>query len=188
VVISGWESRYAGIALLRSDGSGKSGSCFIATADLLQETGGLTFEVCLLMPINNFRELQVWQHVMDLVVNVYQLTNDFPRDERFTLIAQTRRTAIAIPSNIAEGASRRTTPAFLNHIDIALGSEGELFTQLELSKRLGYASPARVERSLQRLSVVGRMLNGLATSLQQRLADERTSTTGPDHSPPITDH
>ena len=151
------------------------------TADLLQEAGGPQFEVRCLMPITNFRELQVWQQAMDLVVNVYKLTDDFPREERFTLRAQTRRTAISIPSNIAEGASRRTTPVFLNHIDIALGSEAELFTQLELSKRLGYASPARVERSLQRLSVVGRMLNGLATALQQRLADERTSATGRDH-------
>ena len=147
------------------------------TADLLQETGGLKFEVRCLMPITNFRELHVWQHAMDLVVDVSQLTDDFPRDERFTLSAQTRRAAISIPSNIAEGASRRTTPVFLNHIDIALGSEGELFTQLELSQRLGYASPARVERSLQRLSAVGRMLNGLATSLEQRLAEERTSPT-----------
>jgi len=142
-----------------------------ATADLLQKTGGLKFEVRCLMPITNFRELQVWQHAMDLVVDIYQLTHGFPRDERFTLSAQTRRTAISIPSNIAEGASRRTTPAFLNHIDIALGSEGELFTQLELGKRLGYASPAQVERSLNRLSAVGRMLNKLATSLEQRLTE-----------------
>lgn len=128
------------------------------------------------MPITSFRELHVWQQAMDLVVDVYQLTEAFPRDERFTLTAQTRRTAISIPSNVAEGACRRTTPAFLNHVDIALGSEGELFTQLELGRRLGYVPPARVERSFQMLSAVGRMLNGLATSLEQRLAEDRSPT------------
>jgi four helix bundle protein len=106
---------------------------------------------------------------MDLVLDVYQLTDSFPGHERFTLIAQTRRTAISIPSNIAEGANRRTTRAFLNHVDIARGSEGELFIQLELGRRLGFVSQTRVERSLEKLAAVGRMLSGLAASLEERL-------------------
>jgi four helix bundle protein len=149
----------------------------------LRRIDGVKFDIDGFMQITSFRELLVWQQAMDLVVDVYQLTDSFPRNERFTLIAQTRRTAISIPSNVAEGANRRTTRAFLNHVDIAQGSEGELFTQLELGRRLGFVSAARVERSLDKLSVVGRMLNGLAASLEERLTERTTRDPSP-----ITDH
>jgi four helix bundle protein len=121
------------------------------------------------MPITNFTDLKVWQPAMNLVIEVYQLTDTFPARERFVLSAQTRKSAISIPSNIAEGFCRKSLPAYINHLNIALGSEGELFTQLEIGKRLRFASAADVDRRLQHLSEVGKMLRGLSTSLENRL-------------------
>ena len=91
------------------------------------------------MEIKNFTDLYVWQRSMDLVVDVYRVTEQFPRSELFVLTAQTHKSVISLPSNIAEGFRRqqRSLLAYLNHLDIALGSEGELFTQLEIARKLG---------------------------------------------------
>ena len=101
------------------------------------------------------------------------MTDSFPVRERFVLSAQTRKSAISIPSNIAEGFCRKSLPTYINHLKIALGSEGELFTQLEIGKRLRYASAADVDRRLRDLSEVGRMMRGLLTSLEDLLEAER---------------
>src|SRR5687768_12687208 len=106
------------------------------------------------MKITHFKELTVWQRAMDLVVDVYRLTETYPRSEMFVLTSHTRKTAISIPSNIAEGCCRRSTPAYINHVNIALGSEGELYTQLEASRRLGFASSDRVESLFKDLAEV----------------------------------
>ena len=123
------------------------------------------------MKINNFTDLLVWQRSMDLVVDVYRLTKAFPVDERFVLTAQTRRSAISIPSNVAEGfrRQRRSLLSYINHLYIALGSEGELFTQLEACRRLGYLSAKDLERPFADLREIGRMLNGLVSSLEANL-------------------
>jgi four helix bundle protein len=88
------------------------------------------------MPLTHFSQLSAWQRAMDLVVEVYRLTDSYPSHERFGLTAQARRSAISIPSNIAEGFCRRSLAAYINHLNIALGSEGELSTLLEISRRL----------------------------------------------------
>jgi four helix bundle protein len=75
-----------------------------------------------------YRELQVWQTSMDLVVIVYEVSRAFPEDERFGLRSQIRRAAISVPSNVAEGYCRRTTGAYAHHVTIALGSQGEIET------------------------------------------------------------
>ena len=119
------------------------------------------------MRVRSFTSLLVWQRAMDLVVEVYHATEGYPKTERFVLTSHTRRTATSIPSNIAEGCCRGTTPAFVNHLNVALGSEGELFTQLELAKRLGFGNATQLESCLDRLSEVGRMLRGLVRSQSQ---------------------
>jgi four helix bundle protein len=80
---------------------------------------------------NSFRDLEVWQEAMSLVEDVYRLSRNFPADERFGLTAQLRRAAISIPSNIGEGGRRKRRKAHLHHLDIALGSQGEVDVQLE---------------------------------------------------------
>jgi four helix bundle protein len=104
---------------------------------------------------------------MDLVVDVYRLTDGYPKSERFSLSQQTRKSVVSIPSNIAEGFCRRSQLTYINHLNVALGSEGELFTQLECGRRLGFAKDARLEKYFNDLSQVGKMLRGLVDSLER---------------------
>ena len=103
---------------------------------------------------------------MMLVEEIYELSRKFPHEERYALTAQLRRAAISIPSNIAEGARRKRRKAYLNHLDIALGSQGEVDAQIELGKRLRFCTPADHIRVQTRVDRIGRMLNGLINSLQ----------------------
>jgi four helix bundle protein len=79
------------------------------------------------------KKLDAWKLSMDLVVDVYQATDGFPSQEKYSLIDQIRRAAISIPSNIAEGAARQTKKEFTNYLHIAQGSLSELDTQIELA-------------------------------------------------------
>ena len=114
----------------------------------------------------SFRNLEVWQESMALVEEIYQLSKSFPREELFGLTSQLRKAAVSIPSNIGEGARRKRRRVTLNHYDIALGSQGEVDVQLELAKRLGFCSVSDYARLQERVERVGKMLNGLITSLQ----------------------
>lgn len=86
--------------------------------------------------MNNLKELKIWNKAIDLTVDVYKATSTFPADERFGLISQSRRSAVSIPSNIAEGAGRNSKKEFANFLGIANGSSYELQTQLVISNRL----------------------------------------------------
>ena len=87
--------------------------------------------------MHDFKKLVIWQKAMEIVKNVYVITNTFPKEERYSLTSQLRRSAISIPSNISEGAGRNTNGEFKNFLGIANGSINELMTQLILSKQLG---------------------------------------------------
>ena len=120
--------------------------------------------------IVSFRDLEVWQDGMLLAESCYKLTSTYPRHELYGLVSQTRRAVVSIPSNIAEGKVRPTN-AYRNHVSIALGSQAELDTVLELAGRLNLVAPdglAPIQRHVDR---VGRMLNALATSLERRAAE-----------------
>jgi four helix bundle protein len=114
----------------------------------------------------SFRRLDVWQEAMTLVEEIYVQSKHFPLDERFGLTSQLRRAAVSVPSNIGEGARRKRRKANLHHLDIALGSQGEVEVQMEIALRLGYCSRVEYVRIQRRVSRVGRMLNGLIASLQ----------------------
>ena len=81
------------------------------------------------------KKLDVWQLGMDLAVEVYRTTESFPKEERYVLTDQLKRSAVSVPSNIAEGAARQTKNEFINYLHMAQGSLSELDTQLELAKR-----------------------------------------------------
>jgi four helix bundle protein len=121
--------------------------------------------------IQNFTDLKVWQRSMNLVVDVYRLTDGYPKSERFALSQQTRKSVVSIPSNIAEGFCRRSELVYINHLNIALGSEGELFTQLECGRRLGFTKDPRLEKYFDDLSQIGKMRRGLVKSLERRACD-----------------
>ncbi|CAI8823833.1 four helix bundle protein [Chryseobacterium sp. IT-36CA2] len=86
----------------------------------------------------NFKELLVWQKSIDFVTEMYRITETFPKAEIYGLISQIRRAAVSIPSNIAEGNSRRSKPDYLQFLKIARGSCAEVETQLIISKNLGF--------------------------------------------------
>ena len=113
-----------------------------------------------------FRDLVVWQRSMDLVERIYEISAAFPRDERFGLTAQIRRSAVSVPSNIGEGSRRKKRKAFLNHLDIALGSQAEVEVQLEIAQRLRFLKMADYKQTQIAVEEIGRMLNGLIVSLQ----------------------
>jgi four helix bundle protein len=117
---------------------------------------------------SSFRDLKVWQRSMALVEEVYHVTASFPHHERFGLTSQLRRSSVSIPSNIGEGKRRKRQPVFLNHLDIALGSQGEVEVQLEIARRVGFLAPEDYDRIQTTVEEVGRMLNGLIASIRPR--------------------
>ena len=116
----------------------------------------------------SFRDLRVWQKSMVLVEDIYRATTGFPAYERFGLTSQLRRAATSIPSNIGEGKRRKRQKAFNHHLDIALGSQGEIEVHLEIAKRVGFLSEKDYRRLQGQTEEVGRMLNGLITSMQDQ--------------------
>ena len=96
------------------------------------------------------------------------MTKTFPAEERFGLTSQLRRAAVSVPSNIGEGKRRKRQKALAHHLDIALGSQGELEVQLEIAKRVGFLKEADYERLQHQTEEVGRMLNGLISSIQDQ--------------------
>ena len=118
---------------------------------------------------SSFRNLKVWQFAMTLVEDVYHVTSAFPVQERFGLTSQLRRAVVSVPSNIGEGKRRKREKAFANHLDIALGSQGELEVQLEIARRVGFLKEADYKRLQRQTEEVGRMLNGLLNSIQDQL-------------------
>lgn len=101
--------------------------------------------------MHNFQELIIWQKAMDITENVYRLSAEFPKEEKYGLTSQIRRSAVSVPSNIAEGAGRNTNGEFKNFLGIASGSSNELFTQLLLSHRLDLVPKKQVEPILNQL-------------------------------------
>ncbi len=124
--------------------------------------------------VKSFRDLQVWQKAMDLADAVYTASAHFPRVEMFGLTSQIRRAAVSIPSNIAEGRAVGGG-RYLNHLRIAIGSEAEVQTQIELAGRRAYISPGRANVLLEDAAEVGRMLHGLLNSLEAEQARNRVT-------------
>ncbi len=118
--------------------------------------------------IRNYRDLLVWQKAMHLVEEVYQLTSRFPPDERFGLVAQLRRAAVSIPSNIAEGQARKSTREFVQFISLAEGSLAEVDTQLLLSERLGLCVDRDVQTLFSVIEEIRKMLMALGARLNER--------------------
>jgi four helix bundle protein len=114
-----------------------------------------------------YRDLKVWQLGMDLALDVYRVTSEFPKSEIYGLTSQIRRAVVSIPSNIAEGHARRTPREMQRFANIAKGSLAELETQLILAGELGYLSKDALKRILQMTEHESRMLSGLLRSIQE---------------------
>ena len=117
--------------------------------------------------ITSFRDLLVWQKSIDLAVRTHRLAQKLPRSEATVLGYQIRKSSLSIPSNVAEGWSRQSTPSYIQHLRIAHGSGGELETQLEVGRRLELVAEDAAHLLITDAQEIGRMLNGLARSLQR---------------------
>jgi len=116
--------------------------------------------------MKDYKELEVWKKGISLVLNIYETTKNFPKDERYALTDQIKRAAVSIPSNIAEGASRNTTKEFVQFLYIALGSASELETQMIIAEKLCYTKNDQTLYS--EITVIRKMLNALITSLKKQ--------------------
>lgn len=114
--------------------------------------------------INSYRDLIVWQRSMELVVEIYDLTEKYPKTELFGLVSQMRRCAVSIPSNIAEGRRRDGRKEFRRFLIISYGSGAELETQIEISRRLPFGKELNFGKAENLMSEVMRMLNKMVNS------------------------
>jgi four helix bundle protein len=120
------------------------------------------------MAVRHYQDLVAWQQAMELVQAIYRATRGFPKEEMFGLAHQIRRSAVSIPSNIAEGQARTTTREFIHFLSIGNGSRQELETQTIIAQRLGYLSSQQTEELLNASYNLGRVLSGLVRSLKAR--------------------
>ena len=120
------------------------------------------------MAVQSYRQLIAWQKAMELVRLVYELTDKFPREERFGLTIQIRKAVVSVPSNIAEGQASGPGGSYRHHVRIALGSLGELDTLCEAVRRLAYSSDESLRVLTKHLERTGRLVHGLDRALRRR--------------------
>jgi len=115
--------------------------------------------------IRNFKDLKIWQKSMELAKIIYKATDSFPAKETYGIISQMRRSAVSIPSNIAEGFMRRHNKEYKQFLYIALGSLAELETQLLLSKDLGFMKKVEIIDINAGINELNKMITGLIKCL-----------------------
>ncbi len=119
------------------------------------------------MPARNYADLIAWQKAMDLVEETYRVSARFPKEEVYGLTSQLRRSAVSIPSSIAEGQGRRTKQEFAHYLSIAYGSLREAETQFLIAERLEFLDHETCERLMTAAGEVGRLINGLRAGIEQ---------------------
>ncbi|MEQ8910631.1 MAG: four helix bundle protein [Vicingaceae bacterium] len=116
--------------------------------------------------MHKVKELKVWHKGMEIVEELYALVKDFPIEEKYGLTSQMKRAAISIPSNIAEGAGRRSPAEFRHFLNISNGSSYELDTQLLLAKQLGFLTGNEIDQLLQKIEELQKMNYALINKLK----------------------
>ena len=119
--------------------------------------------------MNKLKDLKIWNKAMELTVDVYKATSNFPTDERFGLTSQSRRAAVSIPSNIAEGAGRNSIKEFNNFLGIANGSSYELQTQLVIANKLDLLASEVLEPLLSQIDELQKMTFGFQQMLDKKI-------------------
>ena len=115
--------------------------------------------------MQSYKELIVWQRGIELVSEIYKLTKEFPQEEKYGLTSQIRRSAVSIPSNIAEGYARKHKKEYIQFLRIAFGSGAELETQIEIAKNIDFTTQEKIQRAEGLLEEVMKMLNKLISTL-----------------------
>lgn len=108
--------------------------------------------------MHNYRELKIWQKAIDLSEDIYMLVADFPTDEKFGIVSQLRRASVSVPSNIAEGSSRKSEKEFAHYLSMSLGSLFEIETQLIISNRVDYIKDETLEEFKNKITDLIKMI------------------------------
>ena len=116
--------------------------------------------------MRNFKELKIWQKGFQIAVKCFNITNEFPSQEKYGISSQINRCGVSIPSNIAEGSSRSSDKDYNRFIEISLGSRYELETQLLISKELSFGNTDTIKVALELLSEEEKMLSSFSKSLK----------------------
>lgn len=119
--------------------------------------------------MHKYKDLKIWNKAIDLEVNVYQATVDFPKEEKYGLTSQIRRSAVSIPSNIAEGAGRNHDKEFIQFLAIANGSSYELETQVIVANKLELLSKEVADDLCQQLNEIQKMNYNFQEHLQTKI-------------------
>ena len=120
------------------------------------------------------RDLRVWQQSIDFVSSIYLMTRSLPKEELFGLVSQMRRSAVSVPSNIAEGYARGTDKEKIHFLRISSGSMSELETQLTLCLKLGYISQEEYNATSEKLVSVWKQLNALISVIRKRINSQES--------------
>ncbi len=123
------------------------------------------------MKVSSYKDLEVWNKGIGIVDHVYDVTSQFPKEETYGLAAHVQKTAISVPSNIAEGHARQHTREYQQFCHIALGSCAEFVTQLTIAKRRGYISDEDFAKLEDELDHETRMLQNLIRSLKDKSSE-----------------
>ena len=115
--------------------------------------------------MHNFKKLDIWIKSMDLVTEIYQITNTFPNYERFGLTSQMQRSAVSIPSNIAEGSAKSSNKDFSRFLEMSIGSSFELETQIILATNLRYLESENSITIQNKISEIQKMIIGFKNKL-----------------------
>ncbi len=115
--------------------------------------------------MHNFRKLDIWTKSMNLVTEIYQLTNTFPNHERFGLMSQMQRAAVSIPTNIAEGSAKTSNKDFAQFLEISIGSLLELETEITIALNLKYIDSLIFENIQNKIIELQKMITGFKNKL-----------------------
>jgi four helix bundle protein len=116
--------------------------------------------------MRDYTKYKVWNDSIDLAMVIYNLTKEFPSDERFGLISQLRRAAVSIPSNIAEGCSRSSEKEFNRYLEISIGSSFEVKTQLIIAKKLNFGDQSKLNKALELVDSISKQINALRNKVK----------------------
>ena len=119
--------------------------------------------------MRNYRELQVWNKSHPLTIELYRVSQRFPREEIYGVMSQLRRAAVSIGANLAEGCGRRTSAELARFVRIAMGSASELDYHLLLSRDLGFMSGDDFDRTATALTEVRKMLTSFLASIEEQI-------------------
>jgi four helix bundle protein len=118
--------------------------------------------------MHNFKELKIWQKSRELTKKVYLITQKFPKEEKYDLVSQIRRSAVSIPSNIAEGSGRESKKEFVRFLNISISSAFELETQIIISNDLGFVEEQEYNLVIEEINVIQKMIFGFKKSIEKK--------------------